>query len=99
MLYQLNSRKLWLGCVAALWCLTAATSATVAQEAKASGIRLGMIGLDTSHAPAFAKLFNGTKGSGEYGDMRLVAAFPGGSPDIHSSHSRVAGFTAQSTLR
>ena len=91
----LNSCNLWQCCIAALLCVTAAGSNAPAQEAKAKGMRLGMIGLDTSHAPAFAKLFNGTNGAGEYGDMRLVAAFPGGSKDIESSHSRVEGFTAQ----
>ncbi len=57
--------------------------------------RLGMIGLDTSHAPAFTKLFNQPPNPNAFGGMKVVAAFPGGSPDIESSHSRVAGFTDQ----
>ncbi len=54
--------------------------------------RIGIIGLDTSHSPAFAKQIN--EKSAEYG-CRVVAAFPGGSPDIPSSRDRVEGFTKQ----
>jgi len=78
----------------ALVCL-AGVAQVSAQEPKEKVMRLGMIGLDTSHAPAFAKLFNDDKNSQEYGGMRLVAAFPGGSADIESSHSRVAGYTQE----
>ncbi len=53
--------------------------------------KLGIIGLDTSHVSAFTKLLNDPKREG----MKVVAAFPGGSPDIEASHSRVAGFTAE----
>jgi hypothetical protein len=53
--------------------------------------KLGIIGLDTSHVSAFSKLLNDPKREG----MKVVAAYPGGSPDIESSHSRVAGFTAE----
>ena len=57
----------------------------------AEPIRIGMIGLDTSHAPAFTKLLN------ERSDAQVVAAVAESSPDIESSHTRVSGFTA--TLR
>jgi len=54
--------------------------------------RLGMIGLDTSHVPAFTKLINDpAKNSG----CKVVAGYPGGSPDIQSSASRVDKYTAQ----
>ncbi len=58
-------------------------------------LRIGMIGLDTSHAPAFAKLFNSTETTGNLANMKVVAAYPGGSQDIASSRDRVAGFTKQ----
>ena len=58
-------------------------------------IRLGMIGLDTSHVPAFAKQLNDPKGEGPLALMDVVAAFPGGSPDLPSSRDRVAGYTNQ----
>jgi predicted dehydrogenase len=54
-------------------------------------LRAGMIGLDTSHCIAFTKLLS-TKP--EYG-VKVVAAFPGGSPDLPASRDRVAGYTKQ----
>lgn len=57
-------------------------------------LRIGVIGLDTSHAPAFAKQFNDEKATGLLAKQQVVAAFPGGSDDIESSYSRVAGYTA-----
>ncbi|MEX2111708.1 MAG: Gfo/Idh/MocA family oxidoreductase [Pirellulales bacterium] len=58
-------------------------------------LRAGIIGLDTSHAPAFAKLLNGPEATGDLAGVKIVAAFPGGSPDIPSSADRVAGYTKQ----
>jgi hypothetical protein len=52
-----------------------------------------MIGLDTSHAPAFTKLINAETAQGDLAKMQVVAAFPGGSEDIASSRDRVAGYT------
>ena len=56
-------------------------------------LRIGMIGLDTSHAPAFAKLWNDPNATGLLAQQEVVVAFPGGSPDIESSYSRVPQFT------
>jgi hypothetical protein len=67
------------------------TSAAVAQEAKP--IRVGIIGLDTSHVVAFTKLLNDPKASGELEGVQVVAAYPGGSLDIPSSADRLDGFT------
>src|SRR3954468_9552632 len=58
-------------------------------------IRAGVIGLDASHATAFAKLFNDPKSTGDIADVRIVAAFPGGSQDIPPSRDRIAGFTKE----
>ncbi len=58
-------------------------------------MRLGMIGLDTSHVPAFAKLINDPDGKGRLAEMQVVAAFPGGSDDLPTSRDRVAGYTQQ----
>lgn len=66
-----------------------------AQESTPKKMRIGMIGLDTSHSPAFTKLFNDPKQIGELANMDVVAAFPGGSPDIDSSRNRVEGFTKE----
>ena len=57
-------------------------------------LRAGMIGLDTSHAIAFAKLFNAESGVEDLLDVRVVAGFPGGT-EIHASASRVDRFTQE----
>ena len=54
--------------------------------------RIGIIGCDTSHVPAFTTLINdSTKKTG----CKVVVAFPGGSPDIPSSANRVDNYTHQ----
>ncbi|MFK5921864.1 MAG: Gfo/Idh/MocA family oxidoreductase [Verrucomicrobiota bacterium] len=54
-----------------------------AQE-KIVPIKVGIIGID-AHAPSWTKLINDPKAEGELADMTIVAAFPGGSPDIPQS--------------
>jgi hypothetical protein len=58
-------------------------------------LRIGLIGLDTSHVTAFTKLLNDTSDPNHVPGGRVVAAFKGGSPDIESSWSRVEGYTQQ----
>ncbi len=62
-------------------------------EGPAKLIRAGIIGLDTSHVVAFTKLFNAETPRPDVAGVRIVAAYPGGSPDIPSSRDRVVGFT------
>lgn len=62
---------------------------------RADNIRLGLIGLDTSHVVVFTRLFNEPDGPDHVPGARVVAAWKGGSPDIHASWSRVDGFTEQ----
>ena len=69
-----------------------AAKLTTVQEAAAVPLRAGMIGLDTSHVPAFAKLFNGPKAVGDLGGVKVVAGYPGGT-DFGPSKTRVAKFT------
>jgi predicted dehydrogenase len=57
--------------------------------------RIGIIGLDTSHAIAFTKEFNQDSAESPSGDLRVVAAFPFGSHDIESSASRIPKYTEQ----
>ena len=52
-------------------------------------IKVGIIGTDTSHVPAFTKLLNDKNDPGYIPGARVVAAFKGGSPDVESSHTRV----------
>ncbi|WP_066190969.1 Gfo/Idh/MocA family protein [Gracilibacillus timonensis] len=56
-------------------------------------IRIGMVGLDTSHVVAFTKLLNDTANEYHVPGGKVVVAFPGGSPDMELSSSRVEKFT------
>lgn len=58
-------------------------------------LKLGMIGLDTSHCPAFAKLLTETDNPHYVEGAEIVAAFPGGSDAFANSRNRVDQFTAQ----
>jgi len=69
-----------------------AVPGAVAQE---KPIRIGIIGLDTSHVPAFTGLFNDPKATGDLAGFKVVAGFPGGSKDVKASYSRVEMFTKQ----
>jgi len=64
----------------------------VARAADPAPLRAGMIGLDTSHVPAFAKLFNNSNTTGDLAGIRVVAGYPGGT-DYPASRDRVKGFT------
>jgi predicted dehydrogenase len=56
-------------------------------------IRVGLIGLDTSHVIAFTQIINDPKNTGDLADLKVVAAYPGGSPDLPDSWDRVKGYT------
>src|SRR5207248_2751171 len=68
---------------------------SVAADAPTKPLRVGIIGCDTSHVIAFTKLLNNPKAQGALTGVRVVAAFPGGSPDVSASSTRVAAFTNQ----
>ena len=57
-------------------------------------IRVGMIGLDTSHVPAFTRIFNNPEATGDLAGIKIVAGYPGGT-DMPASHDRVERFTEQ----
>ncbi len=63
--------------------------------AYAAELRIGMIGLDTSHVIAFTQLLNNSKGKNYIPGGKVVVAFKGGSQDVESSRSRVDGYTQQ----
>lgn len=56
-------------------------------------LKAGIIGLDTSHVVAFTRGLNDPKATGYMAKVEVVAAYPGGSPDIPASANRVEGFT------
>jgi predicted dehydrogenase len=61
--------------------------------AHAADLRVGLIGLDTSHATAFTEILNNPAAKDHVAGARVVAAFQGGSPDLKESWSRVPEYT------
>ena len=58
-------------------------------------IRIGIIGLDTSHSPAFTELFNAENPEPGLSGFRVVAAYPKGSSDIKSSVDTIPEYTGK----
>lgn len=58
-------------------------------------VKVGIIGLDTSHAIAFTKELNGADKKEQYKDFKIVAAYPYGSKTIKSSFDRIPGYIDQ----
>jgi hypothetical protein len=75
--------------------MTAFAMALAVGSAHAADFRIGIIGLDTSHAVAFTNAFNAATAEEPVRDMRVVVAYPPGSPDIESSRSRRDTITAE----
>jgi hypothetical protein len=60
---------------------------------KSKLLRIGLIGLDSSHCLRFAQQLNDSKTIGYVPGGKVVVAFPGGSSDWELSFSRVDSFT------
>lgn len=58
-------------------------------------IKIGMIGLDTSHCPAFTKLINNADDKFHVPGGHVAKAFPGGSQTFSLSSGRVGQFTTE----
>jgi hypothetical protein len=58
-------------------------------------IRVGIIGTDTSHVPAFTKLLNDPTAPDHIPGAKVVAAYKGGSADVESSRTRVDKFAEE----
>lgn len=82
-------RRGWQRILAGCLLLASVVAAVAAEPAT---LRAGMIGLDTSHVPAFVKLFNDPKAPAELAGVRIVAAYPGGT-EMPASKNRVQKFT------
>jgi predicted dehydrogenase len=71
--------------------ISALVSASLAAESPqwaTKDLKVGIIGTDTSHVPAFTQQFQ----SHPQWRVKVVAAFKGGSPDLPTSANRVEGF-------
>ena len=75
--------------------LTTVASVTTADEQQP--LRIGMIGLDTSHCLAFTKILNNADNPKHIPGCRVTLVYPKGSPDIESSVSRVPKYTTEIT--
>lgn len=64
------------------------------QTAMADPLRIGVIGLDTSHAEQFTMRLNDPANPNHIPGGRVVLAFPSASPDLPESVSRIGEFTA-----
>jgi len=58
-------------------------------------VSVGMIGLDTSHCPAFTKVINAKDVAGEGTGFQVTHAYPHGSKDIETSVNRIEGYTQE----
>jgi hypothetical protein len=58
-------------------------------------LRLGIVGTDTSHVVAFAKILNDDSQPDHVPGARIVAAYKGGSKDIKESYTRVDKFAEE----
>lgn len=66
-----------------------------AEEGSSKVLRAGIIGLTTSHVPAFTKLLNDPKAEGDLADVKVVAGFTGGVEDNPSSWGRREKYTEE----
>jgi len=71
------------------WAISPATAQDTAKT-----LRVGIIGLDTSHVPAFTKLFNQEGDDPDFAGIQVVVGYPGGT-DMPASKDRVEKFTDQ----
>lgn len=88
------TRREFVNCSAATVISSLAFPVLAADELKS--IRLGIIGLDTSHVAVFVKYFNGENSNEPWKKgIRIVAAFPAGNPNFPLSRDRLKGFTEE----
>jgi len=62
-------------------------------------LRVGIIGLDTSHVRDFTQLLNDPSRPDHVPGATVVAAFKGGSRDVEASATRIEGFTTELTTK
>ncbi len=76
-------------------CLTLSLGLVCSLRAAGADLRIGLIGLDTSHVIAFTKSLNDPSSPDFVPGGRVVAAYKGGSQDLKASAGRIDKFTAE----
>ncbi|MBI5085076.1 MAG: Gfo/Idh/MocA family oxidoreductase [Acidobacteria bacterium] len=61
----------------------------------AADLRIGIVGTDTSHVPAFTSMLNDPNHKDHLAGARVVAAYKGGSVDLKESSGRVEKYAAE----
>jgi len=79
----------------ALFLVLMLSASGISCKSEAKQRAVGLIGLDTSHAPAYARMLNDASDKNHLSGARIVCAFPGGSPDVEASATRIEKFTKQ----
>jgi len=92
---RLMRRSLWIAAIAAM--MTIAGPRARADQNATPLLRIGIIGLDSSHAVAFTELINDASRPDHVAGGRVVAAYKGGSPGLPISDTRIERFTADVT--
>ena len=94
----MNSRRKFLksSVIAGIGVTTSSIQASCDQSGnnQVKDFKIGIIGLDTSHSPAFAKYINNPENESMHG-MLVSAAYPYGSNTIESSAKRIPQYTDQ----
>ena len=79
-----STRRACVRHVIALMCILSITARIATSDEQAVPLKAGIIGLD-AHALPWTKIINDPQATGILAEMSVVAAFPGGSPDIPQS--------------
>ncbi len=87
----MTHRQFLLGLAAGFLTTCMLTAGAMAAEP----LRIGIIGCDTSHVPAFTGTINKPDADPVFAGMRVIAAFPGGSEDIPDSIGRVPMYSEE----
>ena len=87
-----TTRKEFLGTLAMA---SSAFALGAAEQPKKSGLRIGIIGCDTSHAPAFAGILNAKKPDPVFHGARVTCAYKWGSRDLKCALDRYDKFIGQ----
>ena len=70
-----------------------ASMASINADEPSRIVRVGFIGLDSSHCIAFTELLQREGNTGGLAGVKIVAAYPGGNPEFPLSRDRVQGYT------